>query len=640
MDKPYEIRSVQLDLGRQVETLDYIRDFIDFAAQFGYNSLHLYLEARIRTASFPYPAEIDSYSIDDMKLIVDHAAKRGMDVVPQVNCFSHVEHFLRYPELLPLSELREPDATGRFGGKSPGLTFCPSQEATYDFLEAYLTEVAAAFPSTWFHVGLDEVWEIGRCSECRRRISQGETQGDLFLQHLLRLHQIVVGKLGKRMMMWDDMLEEYPAILDQMPTDIVQCVWQYNNLVDRCKTHFGNQARDWRLADYQERGISFLVCPVNWNPLNTESLSRHAAPYQPLGGLMTIWENSTRFMLVQYPIIAFAGRLWEDGRWWRAKEIFRECCAELLGSRDGEFLDAVWAFSCGNFAARLSPPASQLHGDVTPSEEQAAATLRLIRNVIATTNAGDVRAREVLDDMLVNVDLQLAGHALRSVAEEAWLHWAGQPTPPRAILLEEARDLLGQVQSLKVRRAEQWEHLRTGLPHQSSRPILAAEESAIADFVDRLTRDEEAVGLLRIRYALPDCYGSQKVRVLVRHDDDMSWHTVYEGVPKPRMTLLDDMPFYLLEHPLPGKPLLERVRIETWGYGGIGLLYMEYLADALVLVPDRVVDTEGRVERPEAILTDNTVWCQMGEVDVHASFHHPELADAVHHLELILKSRT
>ncbi len=636
----YTIRAVQLDLARQMETLDGIRAFVDFIARSGYNTLHLYLEGRIRTPSFPYPAGNESYSLAEMASIVGYCGGRGIEVIPQVNCFTHAEHFFRHPAIQSLGELRGPATTGRFGGKAPGNTFCPSQEGTYDFIGTYLAEVAAVFPSRWFHVGLDEVWDIGRCPDCRRRLRAGETQDDLFLRHVLRLHELVAGKLGKRMMMWDDMLEEYPSVLERLPADIVPCVWQYGDMADRCKTHFGNQSRDWRLAEYRRRGVDFLICPVNWNPLNAESLTRHAAPYRPLGGLMTVWENSTGFMLSSYPILAFAGRLWESGQWWRGREVFREVCRDLFGGAADEIADAAWALLCqGNMARPVAPtPATApLRGPVAPAEVQVDSVLRVSRKPLAAYAPPGPLGREVLEDLLVCVDINLAVHAWRVVIEDAALRRAGQPAPSRAESLTRARAVLEQVRDLKARRAAQWQRLRPGIAHGNGRPILAAEEEGIADFVRSLERDEEACGLLRVRYALPGYYGAQKVRLLVRHAGDMNWHRVYEGVPKPRESIREDLPFYVFEHPLPAGRVPERVRVESWGYGGVGLAYIEYLADSTIRVPDGVVASEGLIERPTALLLDDTFWCQMGETDAHAAFHRPELAEAVHGLEITLK---
>jgi hypothetical protein len=639
VDASFPLRAVQLDLARQMETPDSIRQFIDFIARSGYNTLHLYLEGRIRTPSFPYPSADASYSLEDMRAVVAYAAGRGIEVIPQVNCFSHAEHFLHHKALQPLGELRGTETTGRFGAKAPGNTFCPSQEATYDFLGTYLAEVAAVFPSKWFHMGLDEVWDIGRCPECRRRLRDGESQDDLFLQHTLRLHKLVAGSLGKRMMMWDDMLEEYPAVLDRLPRDIVQCVWQYGEMNDRCKTHFGNQTRDWRLAEYRCRGIEFLICPVNWNPLNAESLTRHAAPYRPLGGLMTLWENSGCFMQSSYPVIAFAGRLWESREWWRGRELFRGVCEDLFGREAEAMADAVWAVLClGNMSrqADFPPATAPLRGPITPAEVQFANVMRIARKPFAACCPSSAPGREVLEDLLACVDINLALHAWRMVTEDTGLRRAGQPAPSRTESLIQARAVLEQVRDLKARRAAQWQRLRPGLVQQDGRPLLAAAEETIAGFVAGLERDEESCGLLRVRYALPDYYGSQKVRLLVRYAGDATWHRVYEGVPKPREGVREDMPFFVFEHPLPAGRVLERVRVETWGYGGVGLLYVEYLADDVILVPDGVVATEGRVERPRAVLTDNTVWCQIGETDAHDAFLRPELAEAVHALEITL----
>ena len=36
--------------------------------------------------------------------------------------------------------------------------FCAGKEAVFDFLEGVLAEVVAIFPSTYLHIGGDEVW--------------------------------------------------------------------------------------------------------------------------------------------------------------------------------------------------------------------------------------------------------------------------------------------------------------------------------------------------------------------------------------------------------------------------------------------------------------------------------------------------
>ena len=63
--KQWPFRGVQLDLARQMETVEYIEGFLDLIAQWGLNTLVLYLEGRVRTASFPYPQAEESYTPEE-----------------------------------------------------------------------------------------------------------------------------------------------------------------------------------------------------------------------------------------------------------------------------------------------------------------------------------------------------------------------------------------------------------------------------------------------------------------------------------------------------------------------------------------------------------------------------------------------
>ena len=65
-----KLKIVQLDLARQKETLDEIFRFFDFAKKYGYNTIALYLEDRIKTNVYPYASDEESYSKEDVAKIV------------------------------------------------------------------------------------------------------------------------------------------------------------------------------------------------------------------------------------------------------------------------------------------------------------------------------------------------------------------------------------------------------------------------------------------------------------------------------------------------------------------------------------------------------------------------------------------
>src|SRR5258708_17729799 len=61
---------------------------------------------------------------------------------------------------------------------------CPSQEKTYQFLEAVFGELADLFPGPWIHAGGDErpegPWE--QCERCRKRMKDEKLADGRFLQ--------------------------------------------------------------------------------------------------------------------------------------------------------------------------------------------------------------------------------------------------------------------------------------------------------------------------------------------------------------------------------------------------------------------------------------------------------------------------
>ena len=86
-----KIKAVQLDLARQKENLDYIRSFIEFISRWGFNTLVLYLEAIIRTKSFPWVEDEYAYEASEIKEIVAYAAEFKIDVMPVVSTKTRVE---------------------------------------------------------------------------------------------------------------------------------------------------------------------------------------------------------------------------------------------------------------------------------------------------------------------------------------------------------------------------------------------------------------------------------------------------------------------------------------------------------------------------------------------------------------------
>jgi len=615
-------KGVQLDLARQPETLELIRSFIDFAAGYGYNHLVLYLEGRIRTKSFPFRKADQSYTPEEIRDIVHYAQERGMETVPVISLFGHAEHFLACRELEGLAELRE-GGMGRFSRTKN--VFCPSLEATRDFIGTYLAEVAELFPSPYFHVGFDEVWDIGYCSLCRERLKQ-ETQADLFLEHLLFCHRLVSGELGKRMIIWDDLFDIYPGTLEQVPRDIILCSWHYDQLVDLPAGHCGGPRAD-HLALYDKLGFEYLFAPSSFSIRNVETFSAYAMRRKPLGALMTTWALERRFLLSDYPTIAYAGLLWSGSapdasgaelQYRAIREV--TSCADATGAHllkaylNTRDIELVPVWSC------------YLRGPLSEQEFQHRSLVEAARSWMMpqTKSGGGALADHVLHDIALDLETESLFFELREVL--SGLYGQGSQPAEKASWKRRAAACRTRMEALQARRRDQWNLHRCGLHPCSAADVL---DSVLA-MLDRAIEGRSRVrALLKISFGV----GQANLDVLLKYQGSQEWETVAGGFRKSPGT--ENSVWFPLEN---GEPP-EQVRIEGWGYVGVGIIFVEVEGPSLHLQPASVRAVGGKVWNPEALLENGRDACILGEGEqkARAKFLNPELSRVRHVIEVQLK---
>ncbi|MCL3781368.1 beta-hexosaminidase [Prolixibacteraceae bacterium JC049] len=87
------------------------------------------------------------YTQKQIKEVVAYAAKRHIEVIPEIDMPGHASAAARaYPEI-----------NGGGSKSHPDFTFHPGKELTFEFLTNVLKEVATLFPSKLIHIGGDEV---------------------------------------------------------------------------------------------------------------------------------------------------------------------------------------------------------------------------------------------------------------------------------------------------------------------------------------------------------------------------------------------------------------------------------------------------------------------------------------------------
>ena len=256
-----EIIAVQLDLGRQKERFDFIKGFVDNAKKWGYNTIILYIECSIRTTVTTFLDKEDTYSLEELKEIVEYIESSGLTLIPAFENFYHIEKLLQYKEAAEFSEFADERTEGRGWANERfkrGSVGCTSNPDFNKFFDAYITEICSVFHGEYIHMGLDEVFEIAECPRCKARLKAGMTKKDIFFAQVIHNYELVKS-MGKTMLMWDDFFEYYDVVAE-LPRDIILCHWNYGFIGSETKGHWTNRVRkDW-LSLYDRLGFKYIFC--------------------------------------------------------------------------------------------------------------------------------------------------------------------------------------------------------------------------------------------------------------------------------------------------------------------------------------------------------------------------------------------
>jgi len=192
MKKKLDLRILQIDLGRQIETVEYLKSYIDFAKENHYNAVLLYLEAAVKVECTPFFHDDETYTPEEIKELVAYGNEKGIDIIPALENLAHAENFLQYKELEFLSETKDAGENARgVRNGSLGDCICTSNPKACEFMDLYYTQVLSLFTSQYAHAGMDEPFDFATCPRCVARLQNGETKKDIFYTHLMRTYNVL-----------------------------------------------------------------------------------------------------------------------------------------------------------------------------------------------------------------------------------------------------------------------------------------------------------------------------------------------------------------------------------------------------------------------------------------------------------------
>lgn len=231
----FKLRGWQDDISRgPIVTMDYLKRLILQMAECKINFFSLYTEHTFRTESHPDVAPIEAFTADEIKELEAFCKPYHIQIIGNQQCFAHFEEILKNPFYDDIADA--PDNVN------------PGTEKTYAFLEDLIKEEAESYSHPLFNINCDETESLGSGKAKAYVDSIGSTTA--YYKHINRVNQIVK-KYGKRAMMWGDIADAHPDILENLDKDIILIAWSYA----------ARDSFDEFLEPYVASGHEFMVAP-------------------------------------------------------------------------------------------------------------------------------------------------------------------------------------------------------------------------------------------------------------------------------------------------------------------------------------------------------------------------------------------
>jgi len=269
-------RGWQHDISRgPIPTDEFLRKEIRTLSEFKLNMFTLYTEHVFKLKKHPTIAPNDGITAEEMTALCEYGKRYHVEVVGNFQSFGHFANILKVPGYSQL-------------GENAGV-LSPAKEESYKFLSDVYSEIAQAYESPLFVINCDEVSGLGDGPS--KELVQKIGVAGVYAQHINRIADLL-RTYGKTPMMWGDIALNYPAIVPQLPKDLIVLPWAYD-----ARPSFENQ-----ILPFTKYGLRFMVSPgvSCWSQIwpdtqnattNISNFVRDGARFGAIGVLNTSWDD-------------------------------------------------------------------------------------------------------------------------------------------------------------------------------------------------------------------------------------------------------------------------------------------------------------------------------------------------------------
>lgn len=283
-------------------TMRYFEERIRTIAAFKMNGYSPYMEHVFVSPTDPLPAPLDGITPAQLRELTRYASRFHVALIPEQQSFAHMHNTLRLERYAGAAELPH------------GFLLAPNVPLSSEYLSRIIgQELAAVGRPPFFHIGSDETATLGLGQTAGYVAQRGRSQA--YADHIVAMNKLVAPS-GARIMLWDDGIENDPAIMTMIPRSAVIVNW-----------HYGNEPSfEPYIQTIARGGFEQMVAPGarNWNEIfpnvdaaldNEGRFIAQGKSSRVLGLFQTVWhdDGETLYEATWYPVIYAAAAAWQNG---------------------------------------------------------------------------------------------------------------------------------------------------------------------------------------------------------------------------------------------------------------------------------------------------------------------------------------
>jgi hexosaminidase len=283
-------------------TMRYFQERIRTIAAFKMNGYSPYMEHVFVSPTDPLPAPLDGITPAQLRALAAYALRFHVAFIPEQQTFAHMHNTLKL------------EMYSGAAAYPHGFLLSPASPMTLPYLRRIMTqELAAVAHPPFFHIGSDETSTLGEGTTTAYVASHGG-RARVYADHVNAMERIIAPS-GARVMLWDDGIEQSPAIMRMISRRDVIVNW-----------HYGAQASfEKYIALVASGGFQQMVAPgaSNWNEIfpdvttaleNERRFIDEGKAAHVLGLFQTVWhdDGETLYEATWYPVLYAASDAWEQ----------------------------------------------------------------------------------------------------------------------------------------------------------------------------------------------------------------------------------------------------------------------------------------------------------------------------------------